>query len=338
MLPLVDRQCVVTALSVWAAVAAALLLHLEDPYWAAISAWVVSNRDTDALVRKAYYRVVATIAGTVLGYVVAIQIEGSAPAQVAALVLAIALGTYLRHTSRYSYAWLLGTGTFTLVLLLSIQAPAELASFAHYRCLEVITGVLAAAVVTLALSPEARVPGFADPLPVPVLDPAQRDRVERVALAGGISVALLPPMWTLFDLPSMVAVAFTIVVLLEPDLATSRRKATLRLLGNVVGGLAGLAVAALSIEVFWLWSLVLIAGIMTAARLHHSDEPHAYAGFQAGLAFIFATVTGPGPTDDIVPVLERVMGVTVGLVLVMVVRLSVESVFDGLAGRRANRH
>ena len=66
------QQMVATAISCWLATVAAFALHLENSWWAAISAWIIGNIDRSALLQKGILR----IFGTILGCVIGLQLTG----------------------------------------------------------------------------------------------------------------------------------------------------------------------------------------------------------------------------------------------------------------------
>ena len=63
------RQGLTTATGVVVAVLAALLLGLQDPWWSAISAWVVAAPDRHMMLAKAAQRVMGTLLGLADGLV-----------------------------------------------------------------------------------------------------------------------------------------------------------------------------------------------------------------------------------------------------------------------------
>ena len=91
------------------------------------------------------------------------------------------------------------------------------------------------------------------------------------------------------------------------------------MLGCLIGGAAGLFASLFSLESILLWSAFFILGIAGFSRLHFSDSRWAYTGTQGGLAFIIAIVTGNGPPDTIVPVVSRIAGIMLGVLVFMCV-------------------
>ena len=54
-------------------------------------------------------------------------------------------------------------------------------------------------------------------------------------------------------------------------------------------------------------------GLLACAHLRHGSGDVAYAGQQAGIAFIMATVQGSAPSADILPAIDRLVGVAGGM-------------------------
>src|SRR5699024_9139238 len=96
-----------TAIQVTAATAAAIVAgQLVSPsrwYWAVITAFVVfiSTRSRGELLVRAWQRTAGTLFGVVCGILVASQITGSVPAELAVILMCLFLGFYF---AGFSYA------------------------------------------------------------------------------------------------------------------------------------------------------------------------------------------------------------------------------------------
>jgi uncharacterized membrane protein YccC len=97
-------------------------------------------------------------------------------------------------------------------------------------------------------------------------------------------------------------------------------------LGCMLGGAAGLFVSLLANDYFSIWSVFVVLGTAGFSRLHLSNNRWAYTGTQGGLAFIIALVTGNGPPATIDPIVNRICGIAIGVLVFMgivwIVRLS----------------
>jgi len=68
---------------------------------------------------------------------------------------------------------------------------------------------------------------------------------------------------------------------------------------------------------FAVWSIILLLGIAGFAKLHLSEHRWAYVGTQAGIAFIMTMVSGNGPPESVLPVVNRLAGITIGIAVML---------------------
>jgi uncharacterized membrane protein YccC len=323
------RQSMSTALACWMAALAAFALHLDDPWWAAISAWVISSPDKSAFWQKGLMRICGTILGCALGYLIATFLVGQPVPQAICFFLLGFGATYMRFRSRFGYAWTIGGVAALLLMAVSLNTPESLYSFAFYRAYEIICGVTAAmisdAIFALILRLDGGLPA-AGPKPVPAKTiGASQKQLFGPALVGGLTAFLIPLLWSLFNLPSLPQSLVTVLVVLDPNLEAIQFRGLQRIIGCLLGGTVGLIGSLITVESVSLWSGIFLLGIAGFSRLHLSDSRWAYTGTQGGLALIIALVTGSGPPDTIIPVINRiggiVIGVTVSVCVAYVVRL-----------------
>jgi uncharacterized membrane protein YccC len=329
------RQSLITGLSCWLATVAAFALHLDNPWWATISAWVISNLDRSAFWQKGVMRIIGTIVGCVLGYELATQLEGKALAQAISFFLLAGGASYMRFRSRFGYAWFIGAVAAILLLSLSLSEPQSLYYFAHYRAYEIICGVASATLCAGIMGVILRMEGH--PATAETKNPAAaatRKEILNVALVGGLTAVIIPLLWSAFDLPSLPQSLVTVLVLVTPTLEATRFIGLQRILGCLLGGAVGLFAALFALESMFLWSAILILGIAGFSQLHFSGSRWAYTGTQGGLAFIFATVTGNGPPDTILPVVNRIVGISLGVLVFMSVATAVQLCQTGFVGAR----
>lgn len=293
------RQGLITAASVVLALLMAAALGLQGLWWAAISAWVVSNPDFTALWRKAGMRLAGTAVGLSAGYVLAVALEGIPLFQALALFIICAVGSYLRFASRYGYAWFYGTITLMLMLAVSILETGALFSFAENRFLEIACGVVASAVIHAAGRPRAApapaapvqaVPHTAD-LPNPDLHTADLD-LTHIALVAGVSAVGMVALWSWFDLPSLPQAIGSALAVLDRDFGSMRARAP-AVSGLRAGGRRGTGRASAPAR--------RAPGLPHRARRRHLLllPPAPAVGLdlsaQGGIAFITALVTDGGP-------------------------------------------
>lgn len=331
---------VVTAAGVCLATLVALLLRMEDPWWAAISAWMVANPDVQALWLKGLMRIVGTLLGCIVGYVAAVAAIGN-PGLQAALLFLFGYGmVQLRYRTAYSYAWLFFMLIPVMLLYVSIASPEGVRAFAIWRGLEIVIGVFAAALTaglfTLFFgSPVARKSLHDAYLrEKPKLSPQELSDLQVLALGGGAMCVLIALVWSWFDLPALTQIGITLLVCLERDPVSARLRGAQRIGGTLLGGLLGLAAMAPGTDLMPVWLLLLFGGIYLFARLHHFGGGDAYIGTQGGIAFMFCLISGSGPPESLMPVANRLAGMLAGIVLLLAVLVVVEAV---LARRDAAR-
>lgn len=306
------RAGLVGALGVVLAVLLAVRLGLDNPWWAAISAWMISGPDQRAVLAKGVQRVAGTLLGAGGGYFAAGLAAGQPWLQAILLFTLGAFGTRQRFGARhFTFGWLYAGITALLVVVQSLGTPGDLDTFARARCLEILCGVFVSTLCELAfITPagSAAAPATAPPPP---------PNLARLSLIGGLALVLVPLAWSLLDLPSVVQMAVSAYVVLDRDLSSERVRGRQRLLGCGLGGLYGILLLALGLDSLPLWAAAFGGGLVLFGRLHHGSGPQAYVGTQAGVALIMAMVTGTGPPDTLVPALERMAGAMLGTALVV---------------------
>jgi uncharacterized membrane protein YccC len=311
------RQSLITGVSCWLATMAAFALHLDNPWWAAISAWVISSPDKSAFWQKGIMRILGTIAGCVLGYALAAELEGRPVAQAISFFLLGFGAAYLRFRSKFGYAWFIGILAALLLMSLSLSAPQSLYYFAHYRAYEIVCGVGSATLCHGILGVILRLEGAVNREPKETAPRGDQKEILSVALVGGLTAVIIPVLWSWFNLPSLPQSLVTVIVLVNPNLEATRFMGLQRILGCLLGGVLGLVASLCASESILLWSALFIFGIAGFSRLHFSESRWAYTGTQSGLAFIIAIVTGNGPPDTIVPVVNRIAGIMLGVLVFM---------------------
>ncbi|MFK8251636.1 FUSC family protein [Ancylobacter terrae] len=307
----IDRHALATTAGVLGAVVGAFYMHLDNPYWAALSALIIANVDRTALFTKGLLRIAGTGAGIVGGYYVALALEGIPIAQFAALTLAAGFGTYLRQRTVFAYAWFYGALSFMLLIACSMTTPEQLYTFAHYRCYEIVLGVGAATLANWALGPRAgELPtGLARaPIVLPVEDAI------RESIAAAVGTGIIALAWTLFELPSFTQVIISSLVIIDRDLATTSERARQRILGCVIGGAAALAVIGINADNFVWWFASLATGTFLSARVHLSKVSYAYVGTQSAIALL-VTLVETGPPTGIEAPFNRLVGIMIGVAI-----------------------
>jgi uncharacterized membrane protein YccC len=256
------RAATTTTLAVVLAVLIGCAIHLQEVWWAAISAYMSANPQSIA---RGLRRIVGTVVGALLAILLIDWLSYDPVACCLVLFVVTVVGSIGFNVSRWSYAWLFVCVTFGMVLLSSLSNPVSAFSLGIDRIIEVVVGTCAAMAVTKvfieAAPTDAPVRGWSDLLGsgLPIVIHAIR---------SGVTVALLPVAWSTFDLPGASQMAITLVAVLATPVmtdlrATHRRvveRGLHRLLGCLVGGLLALAFLGLSFSFVLPW-LIALAGV-----------------------------------------------------------------------------
>jgi uncharacterized membrane protein YccC len=313
------RHSLITATSCWLAAVFVFFLHCDNPWWAVISAWVISGTDFHQSSLKALLRVAGTFAGYFVGLSCASVTEGEPVWQALALFLIGAIGLTMRYRSEFPYAWIIGSVTAFILLVIDVTDPGSIYETAQYRLYEIISGVFAAWLCArllrplLGLSSAARETKSTSAGSASDLTPSE---LRMLVIVGGLVPVITTLVWSWLSLPSLVQAIVTVSVTLDRNVASAQIRVTQRILGCLLGGAVGLVAAEFATSSLFEWSIVLFGGIFLFSWLHLGKGPFSYVGTQAGVAFILAVVTGNNPPDTIGPVIGRIAGMTGGVLVV----------------------
>jgi uncharacterized membrane protein YccC len=332
-----------SVLGVTLAVSAAFLLHSDEPWWAAISAWMVTRSSLAAALSRGAMRIIGSAVGAAIAVIaIGFLVYDPLPFCLCLFVLSCAglIGFAISH---HGYAWLIGAITGNLVMLLALEQPQTAFTIAVNRIFDVTIGTTAALLVTFLLPEATAVPGPAltPPTPPPLLFWTRRHAVEFErwlreiwplvwhACRGGFTVMLLPLLITsLAPLgPSTMAVTSVAVMavpttaVVEPDARTIIQRALYRLVGCGLGALMGLLCLYWVGSSLLVWLLLLTAGTWLCSQIQSGATGIGYVGTQAGLAFLLSMIQGQGPPLSPTPGLDRFAGIMAGLSVLLVVTM-----------------
>ncbi|MGA8380364.1 MAG: FUSC family protein [Stellaceae bacterium] len=332
------------AAAVTLAVLAALAVHSDEPWWAAITAFMVTRAAPAVALSRAIMRIAGSIVGALAALVVLrLFVYQSLPFFFCLFALSV-IGLFGFAASRYSYAWLVGAVTACLVMLMSFQAPQVAFTTAVDRVIDVAIGT-AASLVVCALSPLPASGGSApaavllEPPPLAFWRRRFGAKLQRWldgkwplvihACRGGVTVMLLPALaeWIAPVSPVTVGVTAVMVMsipttaILQSDTRAIIQRAAHRLIGCLLGALAGLAALAFVGDDFLLWIVLIPAGIWLCSQIQNGTAGVGYIGTQAMFAYLMSMLQGQGPALTIAPGFNRLVGVMGGLSILFVVTL-----------------
>jgi uncharacterized membrane protein YccC len=313
------RHSLITAASCWLAAMFVFFFHCDNPWWGVISAWVISSTDFHQSSLKAMMRVAGTFAGYFVGLICASLTEGEPVWQALVLFLIGAIGMSMRFRSRFSYAWIIGSATALIRIVLDLTDPGSIYETAHYRLYEIISGVVAAWLCARLLRPLLGISSRAsetESISARASINLTPNELRMLIMVGGLVPVITTLLWSWLRLPSLVQAIVTALVTLDRNVANAQIRATQRILGCLLGGAIGLVAAEFATSSLFAWSVIIFGGIFLFSQLHLSTGRFSYVGTQAGVAFILAVVTGNNPPDTIGPVIGRIAGMTGGVLVV----------------------
>ena len=159
----------------------------------------------------------------------------------------------------------------------------------------------------------------------------------RFALKVTLAVMLSYAAESLLDWPAIHTCVVTCFFVSLGTVGESLHKATLRIVGALIGGALGIASILLLMPLMTdLGELLLALGAVTllAGWVACGSERISYAGWQIGLAYYLTMLQGYGPTLDMQTARDRVIGIVLGNVIVLVVFTTIWPVSVTQAARR----
>ena len=332
------------ALSVTLAVVAALAVHSDDPWWAGISAFMVTRASLGVALSRGAMRVAGSAVGAFIGLVVLRSFVYQPLPFCLCLFLVAFIGFFGFACSRFSYAWLVGAVTANLVMLMAFTQPQGAFAIAVDRVADVVIGT-AASLIICGVMPvpagggAAPATGQLRPPPLAFWRRSWGAELQRWVDGKGLlvlhacrialTVMLLPALANWLAPVSPVTIGLTaVMVMAVPTAAILEAKAGIivqrsahRVIGCLLGALLGLACLAVVGSDFLLWTALLLVGVWFCSQIQTGTTGVSYVGTQALFAFVMSMVQSQGPPLSISPGFERLVGVTAGLSLLFVITL-----------------
>jgi uncharacterized membrane protein YccC len=337
-------EALAAALSVAVAALATLVLHSDETWWAAISAWMVTRSSLAVALSRGVMRIIGSAAGAAIAVIV-LGWFAYDPVPFCLCLFAIAwVGLFCFATSRHGYAWLVSTITCILVMLIALEQPQTAFTIAVNRIADVVIGTMAALLVTFLLPALPDVPASStanSPSPLPLLFWSRRHAREFErwlrengplilhACRGGLTVMVLPLLmnWLVPLGASTIAVTAVAVMaipttaVIEPDGRTLVQRSAHRLVGCALGAILGLLCLYWVGSNFLVWLLLLMGGIWLTSQIQSGNTGIGYVGTQAGLAFLLSMIQGEGPPLSPIPGIGRFAGIMAGLSVLLIVTM-----------------
>jgi uncharacterized membrane protein YccC len=303
-----------TALASVLSILVAMLLHLDNPYWAGITAISITLPDSSSSIARSIDRCLGTIAGAAVGYFGAHFVADHLAFQLI-IAGAVAFGIYGMERSSHGYAVLLGAVTVILVMLGSLEAPDHALNLAVYRSMEIMVGVAVSYLVEFAVVSPAQ-PSLVLPKPG-IFANAIDNELLATAITGGIATASIPTIWETLQLPGLGQTPITAFVILVAMHREPGWTAVNRVIGCLMGGAYGLLCLRLVGDNTVLWLMMMFLGLYVFSHIKHGNPDISYSGHQAAVAAILSMVQGLSASPDILPAISRLVGMIGGIIVVI---------------------
>jgi len=122
--------------------------------------------------------------------------------------------------------------------------------------------------------------------------------------------------------PGLSTAPLTTILVAQSSFGATARKALLRVIGATLGGALGLLVIIVAMpNMETLASLLVVVAACTglAGWINSGSSRISYVGLQTGLAFALSALNDLGPTTDLEPARDRVIGVILGILIAGVI-------------------
>ena len=319
------RRGFVTGLATALAVVAAIACNLDYPMWSGVSAFTVIQATARATLLKGIFRTIGTVTGAAAAAVLLGYIAGNSILLLGTLFFAVSYPLYRSFRSAYPYAWLLGAITIGIVLMSAMDDPTIGLHFAAYRAAEICLGTIVACVASYLLLPAA-----SDPerdLALASAPDTPEAVARRTAIEAGVGIILVVMLYDWFDIPGFSAAAVSIMRIVDPAPELGSQRGFLRLVGCTAGGTLAVVLIAASIDSLFAMALALFVACSIFGYVFSGPPAIAYAGMQAGFAFVIAFSPQDSPPTTFDPAIERLAGIVLAMIVFWLV--------DALLGVRA---
>jgi multidrug resistance protein MdtO len=159
------------------------------------------------------------------------------------------------------------------------------------------------------------------PLLTPAFSLANTDAVA-LALKSALGLVLAYVLMSALHWPAMVTAGVTAIVVSLGSLGATVQKSLLRIGGATVGGVLGIATIVMVMpNLTTLGGLLIVCGIGfgLAAWVTVGSARISYMGLQIGMAFAICVTDPSGPTTDLIPARDRVLGILIGVLVMLLV-------------------
>ncbi|CCG39630.1 FUSC family protein [Magnetospirillum molischianum] len=144
-----------TVIAGWLALTVAMVLGLDSPQWAAMTAVIVAQPTRGMLLERSIQRVIGTIVGSLVGVLLIHEFAANPPLLVVGLAVWISLCAYVGNVLRQyrAYGVFLAGYTAAMIALLDVPHPDHVVFLATERVETIIIGIVVSGLVSGFLTP-----------------------------------------------------------------------------------------------------------------------------------------------------------------------------------------
>jgi uncharacterized membrane protein YccC len=338
------REPLKAVLSVLLAVAIATLLRLDDLSWAAFSGYMVIREDIAEALPRGLMRIAGTMGGAIIGLLLAPQAADDPFFLMMSLFIVSWIGTFRSLVSRHSYAWMFFGLTAGMIMTEALASPSQITFFAGTRVAEIVVGTLSSLII-VSLFQSVGAPAGGEASSAPVEETKSRGSLRSIfdelwlrehwillvySTRAALAVGLLPLVWRWLEIQDFSQTAVTSYVVMIVPVATVREhmqqpiyeRMAHRTIGCLLGGLFAILCLGVFSDATLPGLLVMCAGVWIGHHIQIGREGISYLGTQFVLGFLITFVQGPAPATSILPGLERLLGIVIGIVVLCLVMLA----------------
>ena len=216
--------------------------------------------------------------------------------------------------------------------------------FAHLTELERASQELESSIALAALEEEARdsLAGLGEPISPgsggqKILTPAcTLSNIEAVqfGIKGALAASICYVMYQAMDWPGISTCVVTTLIVAQTSFGAGLTRSILRIAGALLGGvMSAIIIFGFMPNMVSVASLVIVLGaaFFVAAWINAGNARVSYIGMQVGLVLCLVLLNRTGPTIDLIPAIDRVIGVLLGITVMGFIDLTLWPSFAGVA-------
>lgn len=297
--------------------------HLHEGFWAVVTVSSITRPNLSATVIKSALRLVGTLVGAIVGFILAKHI-GYSPFELFFTILIFSFTTTYIGLQTRPYNYLSVVAGFSAVIVIASFVLGDIQAVAIDRTLEVCIGIIVVALVGWSISNflTSKSPLIDHEANKKIIQSfkniswSKPDLINAAIISFAASLTFLS--WIIFRYPEGVWVTITLFVVMEDTTKGTKEKALARFLGQCFAAVLGGAVAILFPTDMMVIGLVLVCGFFLCGFLIGYETKFSATGNHAGSALAIMLLAGL-PDTALHVVIGRFLNVMVGLVIAMIV-------------------